>query len=151
MDDAMKGTIETLISKVESKARELAELKRTINFLAREAGGEPIYVDESGGMEAVGGAGIRADQYYGKSPITAAREYLESRGRAVQVGEILAALERGGFGVVRVRSSHHFLQHSDGRKTVVPVHKGDTIGPGLMGKILRDCGLDREQFRALLG
>ncbi|HZY90877.1 MAG TPA: type II toxin-antitoxin system HicA family toxin [Gemmataceae bacterium] len=51
----------------------------------------------------------------------------------------------------RVRSSHYFLQHPDGRRTVVLVHKGETIGPGLMSKILRDCGLDREQFRALLG
>ena len=64
--------------------------------------------------------------------------------------EVIQALERGGFGVVRVRSSHHFLRHSDGRTTVVPVHAGETIGPGLLRKILRDCGLDREQFRALL-
>jgi predicted RNA binding protein YcfA (HicA-like mRNA interferase family) len=70
---------------------------------------------------------------------------------ALTGAEVIQALQRGGFGVVRVRSSHHFLQHPDGRRTVVPVHKGDTIGPGLMGKILRDCGLDREQFRALLG
>jgi predicted RNA binding protein YcfA (HicA-like mRNA interferase family) len=65
--------------------------------------------------------------------------------------EVIRALERGGFAVVRIRSSHHFLRHTDGRTTVVPVHAGETIGPGLMGKILRDCGLDREQFRTLLG
>lgn len=65
--------------------------------------------------------------------------------------EVVQALERGGFSVVRIRSSHHFLRHSDGRTTVVPVHAGETIGPGLMSKILRDSGLDREQFRRLLG
>lgn len=64
--------------------------------------------------------------------------------------EVIQALERGGFAVVRVRSSHHFLRHADGRTTVVPVHSGETIGPGLMSKILRDCGLDKEQFRGLL-
>ena len=42
------------------------------------------------------------------------------------------------------------MRHPDGRLTVVPVHAGETIGPGLMGRILRDCGLDREALRALL-
>jgi predicted RNA binding protein YcfA (HicA-like mRNA interferase family) len=64
--------------------------------------------------------------------------------------DVVAALERGGFRVVRIRGSHHFLRHPDGQATVVPVHAGESIGPGLMSKILRDCGLDREQFRALL-
>ncbi len=64
--------------------------------------------------------------------------------------EVLRALERAGFAVVRVRGSHHFLRHPDGRTTVVPVHSGETIGPGLMSKLLRDSGLDREQFRVLL-
>jgi predicted RNA binding protein YcfA (HicA-like mRNA interferase family) len=64
--------------------------------------------------------------------------------------DVVRALERGGFTVMRVRSSHHFLRHPDGRTTVVPVHGGETIGPGLMSKILRDCRLDRKQFRALL-
>ncbi len=64
---------------------------------------------------------------------------------------MIQALERGGFSVLRVRGSHHFLRHSDGRTTVVPIHAGETIGPGLMSKILRDSGLDREQFRGLLG
>ncbi|NET73975.1 MAG: addiction module toxin, HicA family [Sphaerospermopsis sp. SIO1G2] len=40
--------------------------------------------------------------------------------------------------------------HSDGRRTVVPVHSGETIGTGLMRQILRDCQLGREEFRDLL-
>ena len=46
------------------------------------------------------------------------------RGRA-----LIRALERGGFAVVRVRGSHHFLRHPDGRGTVVSVHAGEVIGP----------------------
>jgi predicted RNA binding protein YcfA (HicA-like mRNA interferase family) len=65
--------------------------------------------------------------------------------------EVIQALARGGFTVVRIRGSHHFLRHADGRTTLVLVHAGETIGAGLLNKILRDCGLDREQFRALLG
>ncbi|MHB1591402.1 MAG: type II toxin-antitoxin system HicA family toxin [Sulfuricella sp.] len=42
------------------------------------------------------------------------------------------------------------MHHPDGRSTVVPVHSGETIGPGLLAKILRDCDLNREQFQKLL-
>jgi predicted RNA binding protein YcfA (HicA-like mRNA interferase family) len=42
------------------------------------------------------------------------------------------------------------MRHPDGRTTVVPIHAGETGGPGLMGKILRDCGLTREEFALLL-
>lgn len=65
--------------------------------------------------------------------------------------ELVAVLERIGFTVVRVKGSHHVLLHDDGRRTVVPVHAGETVGRGLLTKILHDCELDRDQFRALLG
>jgi len=63
---------------------------------------------------------------------------------------VIAALQQVGFEVVRVKGSHHFLRHADGRVTVVPVHAGEVIGPGLMAKILRDCDLTREKFQELL-
>lgn len=64
--------------------------------------------------------------------------------------EVVRALGKTGFEVVRIKGSHHFLQHPDGRVTVVPVHAGETIGPGLMSKILRDAELSREEFINLL-
>jgi predicted RNA binding protein YcfA (HicA-like mRNA interferase family) len=64
--------------------------------------------------------------------------------------EIIAALSKAGFMVIRIKGSHHVLRHADGRTTTVPVHAGETIGPGLFAKILRDCELTREQFRELL-
>ena len=64
--------------------------------------------------------------------------------------EVISALGRDGFEVIRVRGCHHFLLHSDGRRTVVPLHSGETIGPGLLAQILRDCQLTREEFRDLL-
>ena len=42
--------------------------------------------------------------------------------------KIVAALKRAGFVVLRIRGSHHFLRHADGRATVVPCHAGETIG-----------------------
>lgn len=64
--------------------------------------------------------------------------------------ELIAALARAGFEVVRVRGSHHFLRHPDGRRTVVPAHAGETLGPGLMSKVLRDLDLTRDELAALL-
>lgn len=64
--------------------------------------------------------------------------------------DLVRTLEKAGFVVARVRGSHHFLQHSDGRAVVVPVHSGESIGPGLMSRILRDCDLSRDELIALL-
>jgi predicted RNA binding protein YcfA (HicA-like mRNA interferase family) len=65
-------------------------------------------------------------------------------------GEVIAALEKLGFVVVRVKGSHHRLRHPDGRVTTVPVHGSEIIGPGLLSSILRDCDLPRGDFEALL-
>ena len=64
--------------------------------------------------------------------------------------QVLAALCKAGFEVVRIRGSHHFLRHPDGRVTVVAVHSNEQIGPGLMNKILTDCEMTREDFGNLL-
>ena len=64
--------------------------------------------------------------------------------------KLLSVLKKAGFELLRVKGSHHFIHHPDGRSTVVPVHSGEAIGPGLFAKILRDCDLDRKQFQKLL-
>ena len=73
-----------------------------------------------------------------------------SRNPRVTGDALVAALESAGFRVLRVKGSHHFLRHEDGRSTVVPVHSGEIIGPGLLHKILRDCHITTEQFSAHL-
>ena len=64
--------------------------------------------------------------------------------------EVIAALRRTGFSVLRIKGSHRFRQHPDGRRTVVPVHAGETIGPGLMARILKDAELEVGVFASLL-
>ena len=73
-----------------------------------------------------------------------------SRNPRLSGSELIGALMRGGFQVIRVRGSHHFLRHNDGRTTVVPTHSGDTIGPGLLHKILHNCRLTVEDLLKLL-
>lgn len=69
---------------------------------------------------------------------------------AVKGKDLIAALRSQGFTVIRVRGSHHFIRHADGRATVVPVHAGETLGPGLLASILRDLKMTREQLQQLL-
>jgi len=59
---------------------------------------------------------------------------------------LIRLLEQKGFVVQRIRGSHHSLRHPDGRHTVVPVHAGETIGPGLLLKILKDVDLKKQDL-----
>ena len=63
---------------------------------------------------------------------------------------LIRALRKLDFEVLRVKGSHHFLKHQDGRCTVVPLHRGETIGRGLLAQILRDCDITREEFEKKL-
>ena len=45
--------------------------------------------------------------------------------------------------------SHAVLKHLDGKTTVVPLHSGETIGPGLLRAILRDVEMSVENFLKL--
>ena len=65
---------------------------------------------------------------------------------AVSGTQLVKALRRLGFDLIRIKGSHHFLRHPDGRCTVVPVHRGETIGRGLFAQILRDCETTREEL-----
>jgi predicted RNA binding protein YcfA (HicA-like mRNA interferase family) len=64
--------------------------------------------------------------------------------------ELIAALAKAGFQVVRVKGSHHFVRHQDGRSTVIPAHSGEVLGPGITAKILRDCDLSADALRDFL-
>ena len=66
---------------------------------------------------------------------------------SVTGAHLIKALSRLGFRAVRTRGSHHFLRHADGRCTVVPVHRRETIGRGLLAQILRDCEIARDDLR----
>ncbi len=73
-----------------------------------------------------------------------------SRVPRVTGGDLVSALNRAGFGVIRIRGSHYLLRHEDGRSTVVPVHGKDTLGPGLVRQIMRDCEISLEEVLDLL-
>ena len=63
--------------------------------------------------------------------------------------EVIRILSRLGFERIRQKGSHIFLCHPDGRCTVVPMHKGEDIGRGLLRKILHDIETSWEEFNRL--
>jgi predicted RNA binding protein YcfA (HicA-like mRNA interferase family) len=69
---------------------------------------------------------------------------------SVTGNQIIKVLQKIGFAVARVKGSHHILIHSDGRRTVVPVHSGEDIGTGLLSQILKDCQITKDEFKKLL-
>ena len=73
-----------------------------------------------------------------------------SRLPALSGKQLLYVLLQLGFESLRVKGSHHFLRHPDGRTTVVPIHTGETIGPGLLNSILRQAKLSRDDLQRLL-
>lgn len=64
--------------------------------------------------------------------------------------QLLAVLQQLGFETIRVKGSHHLLRHPDGRTTVVPIHAGETVGPGLLNSILRQVKLSRDDLQRFL-
>ncbi len=73
-----------------------------------------------------------------------------SRTPRVTRADPFVALGKRGFSVLRIRGSHYFLHHEDGRSTFVPAHPGERVGPGLLHKILRDCQLSVDDLKQLL-
>ena len=66
--------------------------------------------------------------------------------------DVVRALERGGFSVIRIKGSHHFIRHDTDptRQTVVPVHGSEDLGRPILRKILNDVGMTPEEFMDLL-
>ena len=74
-----------------------------------------------------------------------------SRLPQVKPREMIAALQRAGFLIERIRGSHHFLRHRDDpiRRTVVALHVGD-VPQGTLRDILKQAKISREEFLKLL-
>jgi predicted RNA binding protein YcfA (HicA-like mRNA interferase family) len=69
----------------------------------------------------------------------------------VRAKQVIKALEKAGFVVERQNSTSHVLMRHplSRRTTVVPIHSKE-LPRWLLKKIIKDAGLDEEQFRSLL-
>jgi predicted RNA binding protein YcfA (HicA-like mRNA interferase family) len=65
--------------------------------------------------------------------------------------ELTRALGKLGWVIVVQKGSHAQLKHpSRGGRVTVPLHAGETIGPGLLRSILSQAGITVEQLREVL-
>jgi predicted RNA binding protein YcfA (HicA-like mRNA interferase family) len=77
---------------------------------------------------------------------------MSSRLPVLKAIEVIRALEKAGFVVVRSAGSHHRLVHRDDatRATTVPIHKGRDLPRAFLRSILKQARLTPDEFRALL-
>lgn len=54
-----------------------------------------------------------------------------------------------GFQKIRQRGSHAYFSHADSRATVIPMHKGEDLGRGIIRSILNDVEISRERYEEL--
>jgi len=71
-----------------------------------------------------------------------------SPSRSVSGRDVVRALGRLGFLEVSQRGSHVKLKNDAGRIVIVPMHR--ELAPGTLGSVLRQAGLERSDFMALL-
>ena len=64
--------------------------------------------------------------------------------------KVIRALENIGFRQIRQKGSHLFMQHPDGRTTLIPIHPGEKIGKGMIRKIINDAELTRDEWFELI-
>ena len=58
-------------------------------------------------------------------------------------------LEKLRFVKIYGKGSHLRFKHSDGRRTVIPVHGNEDLGKGLLRGILRQIKLSKEEYEEL--
>ncbi len=64
--------------------------------------------------------------------------------------QVIAKLKKLGFVHYRTaKGSHEIYRHPDGRWTMVPRHAGKTISLPTMKAILRDIGMNGDEFLAV--
>ena len=63
--------------------------------------------------------------------------------------ELCKILEKLGFEKIHGKGSHVRFKHSDGRRTVVPIHGNEKLGKGLLLEILKQIKISKEEYEEL--
>ena len=73
-----------------------------------------------------------------------------SKLKPVDAEKIVKALASIGFQSIRQHGSHLVMKHPDGRVTVVPIHKGEELGRGILRKIAKDVQINKDDLMRLV-
>ena len=69
---------------------------------------------------------------------------------ALTAQDFVRVLKKFGFVLHRQKGSHAVYKDSSGRRVVVPIHSGATLKPGTFAGMLKDAGLNKEEFFRVL-
>ena len=66
-------------------------------------------------------------------------------------GQLVKVLLQVGFVQIRQESSHVSLwREQDNQHVTIPVHRGKTLGKGILSRIMKDANLSVDNLRKLL-
>lgn len=69
----------------------------------------------------------------------------------VKAKDLIKVVTKLGFRLRNQSGSHAIYIHTDGRRTTIPIHTSQTIGIGLLTKIIKkDLHISKEHFLKLL-
>jgi predicted RNA binding protein YcfA (HicA-like mRNA interferase family) len=60
--------------------------------------------------------------------------------------EVVKGLQVLGFEKVRQKGSHAIFHHRDCRRAPIPIHPAKTVSPYLLSDILKQLGIDEDEF-----
>jgi predicted RNA binding protein YcfA (HicA-like mRNA interferase family) len=63
--------------------------------------------------------------------------------------ELCKIVEKLGFQKIRHVGSHARYAHQDGRKTTIPLHSNEELGPGLILEILSQIKITRKELEKI--
>lgn len=65
--------------------------------------------------------------------------------------ELISLLQELGFEIIRIKGSHYWLKHNDGRVTTVPLHGNRDLPKGLLDSIIKDdLNYTIEEFKKII-
>lgn len=65
-------------------------------------------------------------------------------------GKKLSKILKGlGFQIIRIKGSHYFFYHTDGRRTTIPIHGNEDVAVGTLRAILDDIKISVQKYDEL--
>ena len=114
MSDSIKSTIAELEKKLQSEEAIALETKKAINTLLIMIGDKPRYEEIIEKKNT-----IKRDEYFNKPLATAVRQFLEKRGEAATVTEIIEELSNGGYDIGNPKYADRNIRISLGKNTTL--------------------------------
>jgi hypothetical protein len=128
MSEHLRKSIQELQMKLKQQLAEADKTKQAINSLYEILGEKPPY--QIGKFQIAEVATLRPDSFFGKGLATAVGEYLEMRGHAVPVIDIMNGLQQGGYDFGNAKFPERVLRINLAKNTVkfVQIKGSDSFG-----------------------